>query len=182
MPDDYNTSTTELENSMTIFTIMGELTDKTSHELIKLFFGHPVDSSVHVVVDSEGGNSDVYCLFVDCTRRHRRAGTLCTVAAGEVMSGAPVIVAAGSPGLRYSYEHTSWGMHEPFVTEVCPDPVVQTAQMCSLQSCVDRFYNIISVLTDTSVRTWRGRLKGQSLLTFDAKQALKWNLIDEILE
>jgi ATP-dependent protease ClpP protease subunit len=161
--------------------ITGELNDATIHKLLCTFVLQKICGPILVAVNSEGGNSDVYSTFLDCSRRHRRAGVLETLAVGEVYSGATVIVASGSAGKRYSYEHALWGMHEPYLPETTGDPAVLQSEIRMLQSTVDRFYSIIAELTKTSVATWRRRLKGQSMVSFDAKQALKWKLIDSII-
>jgi len=166
---------------ITLLKIIGELNNDVIDVLIDTFFARDADDGVNVVVASEGGNSDVYSVFIDCTRRHRGAGSLLTLAAGEVYSGAPIIVAAGSPGKRCAYEHCLFGLHEPYLQETTGDPAVLKAELSTLQSTIDRFYTILSQLTHTAVATWRKRLAGKSMVGFDAKQALRWGLIDEII-
>jgi ATP-dependent Clp protease, protease subunit len=166
---------------ITLLKIIGELNNDVIDVLVDTFFSRDADDGVNVVVASEGGNSDVYSVFIDCTRRHRDAGSLLTLAAGEVYSGAPIIVAAGSPGKRCSYEHCLFGLHEPYLQETTGDPAVLKSELQMLQSTIDRFYTILSELTGTTVKTWRSRLSGKSMVGFDAKQALRWGLIDKII-
>lgn len=165
-----------------IFKIIGELNKDTMSSLIDEFVGKPVDEGYNVVVNSEGGDSEVFFAFYDITRRLRRDNLLSTVAVGEVCSGAPVIVASGSLGKRYSYGHTMFGMHEPYMSSTSDDPAVLQSELQCLQSNIDRFYSLLSSITDTSIATWRKRLKGKSMLYFDAKQAVKWKLIDEVIK
>jgi len=133
-----------------------------------------------VMVSSEGGDSDVFCVFVDLFKWWRMEGLVNTIGVGEVMSGAPLIVAAGSTGCRLAMEHALFGLHEPYLTEIQGDPAVFEAEKRGLQSTIDRFYNLLAELTGTSVKTWRSRIHGKSLVTFDAKQAKKWNLVDKV--
>ncbi|RLC87844.1 MAG: hypothetical protein DRJ03_04670 [Chloroflexi bacterium] len=165
-----------------IFKIMGELNSSTMVAMVEEFVGKPVDEGYNVVVNSEGGDSEVFFAFYDITRRHRRDHLLSTLAIGEVCSGAPVIVASGSPGMRYSFQHTMFGMHEPYMSSTSDDPAVLQSELQCLQSNIDRFYSMLSSVTETSVATWRKRLKGKSMVYFDAKAALKWKLIDEVIE
>lgn len=176
-----STSKLPSRRSIKSLKIVGELNNEVISALIDAFYLRPLDEEVHVVVSSEGGNSEVYSTFVDCTRRHREAGLLTTVAVGEVFSGAPVIIAAGSPGCRRSYAHTLFGMHEPYYPEMGTDPAVLQAEYRALQSTIDRFYTLLETLTKTTSKTWRKRLSGKSMVTFDAKQALRWGLIDVIV-
>lgn len=138
------------------------------------------DEILSVIIYSGGGNSDVFCCFMDFFSWWRARGLVETLACGEVMSGAPIIVAAGSPGHRVAMKHTLFGLHEPYLSETTPDPAVFDSEKRMLQSSVDRFYTLLSELTETSVRTWRNRLHGKSMVIFDARQALKWNLIDKV--
>ena len=164
-----------------ILKIVGELNNGVVSKMVDAYVDVlNEDDDLNVVISSEGGNSDVFCVFVDLFSDLRKRGKVETLAVGEVMSGAPLIVAAGSPGRRIAMKHTLFGLHEPFVSEVTDDPAVQLDEMRTLQSTVDRFYSLLSELTGTSVRTWRNRIHGRSLVTFDAKQAQKWGIVDSV--
>jgi len=165
--------------------IIGELNTHTVIRMCDIYHTmlNPTDFSevvLDVIVSSEGGDSDVFCVFVDLFKYWRMKGNVNTLAVGEVMSGAPLIVAAGSKGHRLAMEHTLFGLHEPYITTIQGDPAVFESEKRNLQSTIDRFYTLLSELTDTSVRTWRSRIHGKSLLTFDAKQAKKWCLVDTV--
>lgn len=164
-----------------ILKIVGELNNDVVSSMIDAYIRVlKEEDDLNVVISSEGGNSDVFCVFVDLFSDLRARDMVETLAVGEVMSGAPLIVAAGSPGRRVALKHTLFGLHEPFVSEITDDPAVQLDEMKTLQSTVDRFYSLLSELTGTSVRTWRKRIHGRSLVTFDAKQALKWGIVDKV--
>lgn len=158
--------------------IIGELNNSTISALFDAYLTGA--DEIEVAICSEGGNTDVSCAFVDLFSPWRRAGSLGTVAFGEVMSGAPLIVAAGSPGRRVAFMHTLFGLHLPYLDETTGDPAVQDSEFRMLQSTTDRFITLLSGLTDTTERTWRKRLKGKSMVIFDAKQAKKWGIIDNI--
>jgi len=163
-----------------LLNIIGELNNQTIENILETSEVMCPEPLI-VNVASEGGNSDVFCVFVDVFKPMIDGGAVTTRAVGEVMSGAPLIVASGSKGKRYSYKHTLFGLHEPFMEEVQGDPATYESERRTLQSTIDRFYTLLSELTDTTVSTWRKRIHGKSLLTFDAKQALKWKLIDKII-
>ena len=163
--------------------IVGDLNDETISTMVDAYYkmnNRSKEDVLSAVVCSGGGNSDVYCCFVDLFSWWRKRGQIETLALGEVMSGASLIVAAGSRGYRISMHHTLFGLHEPYLNETTADPAVFDSEKRNLQSATDRFYSLIAELTDTSERTWRRRLHGKSLVVFDAKQALKWNLIDKV--
>jgi len=164
-----------------ILKILGELNNDTISTMVDGYLSVlDEEESLCVVVSSEGGNSDVFCVFVDLFSDLRARGKVETLAVGEVMSGAPLIVAAGSPGRRVAMKHTLFGLHEPFVSDVTGDPAVQDSEFRTLQSTVDRFYTLLSELTGTTVGTWRKRIHGKSLVVFDAKQAQRWGLVDKV--
>jgi ATP-dependent protease ClpP protease subunit len=164
-----------------ILKIIGELNNDTISTMMDAYLAVLDEQQpLRVMVSSEGGNSDVFCVFVDLFSDLRARGMVETLAVGEVMSGAPLIVAAGSPGIRCAMKHTLFGLHEPFVSDVTDDPAVQNSEFRTLQSTVDRFYTLLSRLTGTSIRTWRNRIHGKSLVVFDAKQAQKWGLVDKV--
>jgi len=165
--------------------VLGELTNETVSVMVDAYYSllnsaEEEDANLSVVVSSGGGNSDVYCCFVDLFSWWRDRRRVETLALGEVMSGASLIVAAGSRGHRVSMAHTLFGLHEPYLAETTADPAVFDSEKRGLQSAVDRFYSLLEDLTDTQARTWRRRLHGKSMVIFDAKQALKWNLIDKV--
>jgi len=166
---------------MKVIKVIGPLGGEAVSQFINAFYAAKVEE-VHVVINSEGGDSDVYLAFYDCSRRFRRAGMLTTTALGEVDSGACVLVASGSKGRRFSYAHTIWGMHEPFLTSVTADPAVQDSEFDSKKFTLDKYYSLLGEITGTRPNRWRKRLGGKSMVTFGAKTALKWRLIDEILK
>lgn len=160
--------------------VIGELNnEKLNHWLDCLALNHT--SGWEVTVCSEGGDLHACFAFLDLFKEYRDAGKLETVAVGWIMSGAPVIVASGSPGRRFIFEHTAVGLHLPFLMGGNEDSGAQDVEMQDLERTKARFCRVLEGLTKHSRKWWHKTLKGRSMVYFDAHEAQKVGLVDTVL-
>lgn len=158
--------------------ICGELEDDT----IKAVWNAYSDKKDFLLtLCSPGGNIVVYHALLDFLEIAREEGRLITLAMGECFSGAPLLVAGGSPGKRYAYKSTLFGLHEPFLTSIPEDPGAQDSILRQLESVKKQYYQFLSSLTNHRAKWWEERLKGKSMWHLSAQEAKKLGLIDEVL-
>lgn len=152
-----------------------------NHETIRSLYRHYTPGEpFYLSVCTQGGDADVWLTAVDLLGTARTGGELYTCGFGEVLSGGPLLVAMGSPGCRRAGRHTLFGMHEPYLTGVTEDPAAQACEFRMIESMKDRFYNLLAEITPHTKRFWRNRLHNQPMLYFDAQDACKMGLIDEV--
>lgn len=158
--------------------ICGELGDET----IKAVWDSYCDSDEFLLtLCSPGGDIIVYHALLDFLEIAREEGRLMTLAWGECFSGAPLLIAGGSPGKRYAYKSTLFGLHEPFLTDIPDDPGAQHTVLTHLEFIKKQYYQFLSNLTKHRVKWWEDRLKGNSMLHLTAQQAKTYGIIDEVL-
>jgi ATP-dependent Clp protease protease subunit len=170
-------------------TLIGELNDEALANLLESVEGWTeapmvlggAGQTYSLSVCSPGGDCHVYGAIVDLLSPIADAGLLQTIALGQCCSGAPLIVASGNKGQRYSYRNTSWMLHEPYRAEFTEDSGAQAAEIRDLESTRDRYYNLLCEFTGRTRRFWRHRVQGKSLYFFDAKEAKRCGLVDEVI-
>jgi ATP-dependent protease ClpP protease subunit len=141
----------------------------------------PRADQVTLYLCSPGGEFAAWSAVIDLLSTYRDCEQLCTVGMGEVASGAVPILASGSPGRRGIYRHAMVGLHEPFLDETTPDPAVQSSEMRIIEAMKARFYNLLAEYTNNRPSWWRKRLAGQSMVWIDARQAVRWRIVDHVL-
>jgi len=171
--------------------VIGELNDDKIEEWllalrpVKFLFHHPSikpEPEVYdVVVCSEGGDEHAYTAFIDLFARVRDEMRLKTTAVGRVMSGAPLLVANGSPGHRRSYASTMWGLHLPYLASMDEDSGAQDIEIHDIEKSKAMYCSRLEQVSKHTRRWWRKLLKGKSMVYFDAQQALRWGLIDTVI-
>lgn len=158
--------------------ICGELGSDT----IKAVWDSYDDSSEFILtLCSPGGDISVYHALLDFLENARNEERLTTVALGECYSGAPLLIAGGSAGRRVSYKSTLFGLHEPFLVDVPPDPGTQYAILQQLEAIKNQYYGFLSQFTKHKQKWWRERLEGESMWYLTANEAKSVGLIDVIL-
>jgi ATP-dependent Clp protease protease subunit len=158
--------------------ICGELCDET---IKTVWDNYGDDKEFLLTLCSPGGDITVYHALLDFLEIAKEEGRLATLAMGECFSGAPLLVAGGSPGKRYSYKSTLFGLHEPFLSHIPNDPGAQVAILEHLESVKKQYYQFLSSLTNHRAKWWEERIRGKSMWHMSAREAKKLGLIDEVL-
>lgn len=158
--------------------ICGELEDNT---IKAVWESYDDNKDFLLTLCSPGGDITVYHALLDFLEIAREEDRLMTLAMGECFSGAPLLIAGGSPGKRYSYKSTLFGLHEPFLTSIPPDPAAQYSILKQLESIKDQYYGFLAQFTKHRKAWWREQLEGKSMVYMTAHDAKKMGIIDEVL-
>lgn len=134
---------------------------------------------ITLFVSSYGGSLDDAMGLVDVMRT--LSCPVATVAIGKCMSAAPLIVAAGEPGRRYSMMNTSWMLHdvEQDVGAGCPDWIEGMAVAGKVIAA--RYAELLGEWTDRKKHIWTRIFKMKKDRFFTATQACKWGIVDAII-
>lgn len=158
--------------------VCGELGDDT---IKAVWEAYDDNKDFLLTLCSPGGDITVYHALLDFFEIAREEGRLTTLAMGECLSGAPLLVAGGSPGKRYSYTHTIFGLHEPFLVAIPPDPAAQFAILKHIEFIKEQYYCFLAKFSNHRQSWWQNYLEGKSMCYFDTKDAKQMGLIDEII-
>ncbi len=103
-----------------------------------------------------------------------------TIAVGKCMSAGPLIIAAGTPGDRWSMPNTQWMIHMGEVdnSETRIEAIKSAAK--HQEDITDRWYELMAHHSNVTVAKWRTICKKVGDTFFDADQALEYGLIDHI--
>ena len=135
------------------------------------------DQDIHLYINCPGGDIDdtlaIYdtMCFLNCE--------VCTYCVGAASSGAAIILAAGAKGKRYALPHAKVMIHQPWgaVGGQASDMRIQADEILKVkQTLLDILSHHTGKPADQIARdTERDRY-------LDAKEALEYGLIDEVLE
>jgi len=135
-----------------------------------------------ITLCSPGGEVTTYHALLDLLQIPREEGRLTTIAMGQCYSGAPLLIAGGSPGKRFSYASTLFSLHEPYLAaELPPDPGAQYEIMNQLAIIKERFYEFLSAFTNYRSEWWRNKLEGRSAWNLSPTEVQKLGIIDDII-
>jgi ATP-dependent protease ClpP protease subunit len=135
-----------------------------------------------ITLCSPGGEVTAYHALLDLLQPLREEGRLTTVALGQCQSGAPLIIAGGSPGKRLTYSSTIFSLHEPFLAaELPPDPGAQHEIFRHLEIIKGHYYEYLSAFTNHRSEWWRSKLEGRSSWTLSPVEVQKLGIVDEII-
>jgi ATP-dependent Clp protease protease subunit len=157
--------------------------DELNDETIKTVWS-AYDSSKNLVITlcSPGGEVTTYHALLDLLQAPREEGRLITIAMGQCYSGAPLLIAGGSPGKRLSYASTLFSLHEPYLAaELPPDPGAQHEILNQLAMIKTHYYEFLSAFTNHRSEWWRNKLEGRSAWNLTPTEVKKLGIIDEII-
>ena len=133
------------------------------------------ESPVNIEICTYGGDAYAMLALVDLIRTC--PVKINTIARGPVMSAGAFVLAAGT-GVRFAYPNSQIMLHDIFgmVKGSSRDVIVESDHWKKLQ---DRCYTILSEFTGKPKSFWKRKFK--TTLYLSAKEALKYNLIDEVV-
>jgi len=160
--------------------LFGEFDEERVNKVIKglYFLSGTSDDLIELYVSSEGGS--VYEMFGLLDVISLIANKVQTIAVGKCMSAAPLIVAAGTRGDRWSMPNTQWMVHMgdselgSSRVEGIEDELKHNKNMNEL------WYKLMAKCTGTEVKVWRARCKKVGDNYFDAEEARELGLVDNI--
>lgn len=133
------------------------------------------ESPVNIEICTYGGDAYAMLALVDLIRTC--PVKINTIARGPVMSAGAFILSSGT-GIRTAYPNSQIMLHDIFgmVKGSSRDVIVESDHWKNLQ---DRCYSILSEFTGKSKSFWKRKFK--TTLYLSAEEALKYNLIDEVV-
>lgn len=164
-----------------LIVVAGEIGDALVREL----YGIPDTARwIDVHVCSPGGSFASAVAVIEIFHRWmRQKKTVRTVAIGEAVSAASMIVASGTPGRRYSYRSTSWGLHLPFLSgDQIEEHRSQKSDSKLLAQMAAQYYHLMAAATGRTQKEWKQMLAREATVWLDGRQAREWGLVDEVIE
>ena len=132
---------------------------------------------IELYVSSYGGALDEAFALHDVTRTIR--APVHTVALGKCMSAAPLLVACGQTGERYTTDNTTFMLHDAHVeAEGSPAQVELDGKLA--RETMDRYCTLLGRYTDKPKRFWASLIRSRTDRYFTAQDALEWGLVDGI--
>lgn len=161
-------------------TISGEIDSAKAEETITSLINldsKPGTAPIGIRISSPGGSLMAVMAICDVIRNLRRP--VITVALGEAISGAAIILSSGDK--RYIGEHTIVMLHQPTVVfENWSSSFNDFIQFSSaLIKIENQMYRLLAENTGKSVKQIREILKKETWLT--AREAIEFGLADELL-
>lgn len=167
-----------LENRV-IF-LVGEITDGSATALIMRMLylqNTKKESDIHLYINSPGGSVDATLAIYDTIRfLECEVNTYCI---GHAMSGAAVVLAAGSKGRRYALPNSKVMIHQPFggLYGQTSDVKIQAEQILSMKK---KLNEILAKHTGQTVEQVTADAERDKYFT--AEDAKAYGLVDQVLE
>jgi len=136
---------------------------------------------VDLYITSYGGSIDEAFALHDVTRTVKCP--VHTVALGKCMSAAPLLVACGEKGQRFTTESTSFMFHN--VTLIFEDyysasPEQMATYVSAVQDQTARYAKLLTKYTKKNTRFWKRVLSSAVDIYVTAEQAVEWGIVDDI--
>lgn len=133
---------------------------------------------IELFISSNGG-----CLYEMLALYDVLNTTTCpihTVAVGKCMSAAPLLVAAGTRGNRYSMPNTQWMIHD-FSLSIPPDKLLSIkSDIKSTDEIKSRWASLMETHTKVSAKKWIVMCNRSADTYFNAEEALEWGVVDHL--
>lgn len=169
-----------LENST--FFLVGEITEENVGECIKWItyenLGDGPKKILTLFINSQGGDLYQGFALIDAMRLSRH--TIKTVAIGNAMSAAFLILAAGTKGQRYATQNAGLMTHQ-FTSGSEGKYHDLKAEIKELDWLNQRMYNILKDATELDGRTVKRKLLPESDMYFKAEELINYGVIDYVI-
>lgn len=144
-----------------------------------LLEGKDAETPIELYVTSYGGTMEDAFALHDVTRTLKPP--IHTVALGKCMSAAPLLVACGYRGNRWTTPNTTFMLHDATMeSEGFPAQVEQAARL--EKDVTERYAWLLARYSKRDRRFWRRIFNSRVDRYFTAEQAVDWGLVDQIWE
>ncbi len=133
---------------------------------------------IELIVSSTGGDMDEAFGLHDATRIID--APVHTVALGKCHSAAPLIVACGAKGCRYTTEHCVFMLHDVSVEASPGSPVMIETETGWAKKSMVRYAELLEQYTNMPKKHWTQIFAKKKDTYFDAETAVEWGLVDTI--
>ncbi|SVE02928.1 uncharacterized protein METZ01_LOCUS455782, partial [marine metagenome] len=177
-------------NDLKTISLYGEVEENICHEIISFFYNYKAlipkeeikseKETIDFIVSTEGGNvQDMFAIY-DCMRDIKKECDIQTYGVGKVMSAGVLLLAGGTKGKRKIGKHCRLmlhavsGGHFGSLNELEVD--IKEVRWYQTQ-----FIRALAKETKLSQKKVREIFYSKTDTYFDAQQALKWGMVDEVV-
>ncbi len=162
--------------------LQGDIEEESTAKAVRALYAMAAlnqTKDITLFVSSYGGSLDDAMGLVDVMRT--LSCPVRTVALGKCMSAAPLIVAAGEPGHRYSMTNTSWMLHSVSqdVGSGCPAWIEGMGIAGKVISA--RYAELLGEWTERKKHVWTRIFNMKKDRFFDSQQAWEWGIVDAVI-
>lgn len=133
---------------------------------------------IELYVSSYGGHLDESFALHDVTRTIKCDVVTCAL--GKCMSAAPLLVACGKRGHRYTTESTTFMLHDVRVFDVQGRPADLAVEADVAMGMMDNYAKLLGRYTNKDRRHWRRLFDSKTDRYFDSETAIEWGVVDAI--
>lgn len=133
---------------------------------------------IELYVSSYGGYLDESFALHDVTRTIKCDVVTCAL--GKCMSAAPLLVACGKQGYRYTTESTTFMLHDTRISEMEGRPAELVVEADVAKGMMDHYAKLLARYTKKDKRHWRRLFDAKTDRYFDADTAIEWGVVDAI--
>lgn len=167
-------------NNRRIF-LLSDIEDEHINKIIKgiyLLDAQDDKKPIELYVSSFGG--DIYEMFALYDVLNTTTCPIHTVAIGKCMSAAPLIVAAGKKGFRYTMPNTQWMIHQPSIDLGFDrqDHIKMDLHHC--ESLKSNWTDLLQKHSKLSKQEWLRFMNKSGDQYFSADEAIEKGLVDHI--
>ena len=135
---------------------------------------------IDVIISTEGGNvQDMFAIY-DCMRDVRKDCDINTFGVGKVMSAGILLLAGGSPGKRRVGKHCRLMMHSVQGGHFGSIKELET-DIREVRWYQEQFIKALVEETKLNYKELKTIFRKKTDTYFDAEQAVKWGIADEIV-
>jgi ATP-dependent Clp protease, protease subunit len=162
--------------------LYGDIEKKRVDYTIKAFLmmGAASPDPVTLLVNSLGG--DVYDTFAIYDIMQAMPCPIRTIAIGTCQSAAPLLVAAGTQGNRFSMPNCYFMTHESWMELEVSTVIAAQKTVAHYQAFEDRFDNLMETHSKLTAQQWKTIYQKPGDSYFDSKTALDYGIIDNIMD
>lgn len=159
----------------------GEITEDRTNKIVRGLISLTDKSNeiITLIVRSPGG--DLYETIAIYDVLQNLKASVRTIALGYCQSAAPLLVAAGTKGMRYATPNCFFMIHDSIVEspETSLDDIKNDVR--HFTHLRKRFFKLLESHTSLSYKKWRDIYHKRGDSFFDTELAMKYGLMDEII-
>ena len=176
------------------FYLFENITQETCKSFFEWTESKEYDNSI--IICSDGGNCAITYAIIDWIDRNKEVKSknlktnhveilskqIFTIATGYAHSGALLILSSGTKGCRKAYKHSTFMLHQP-ILEIDGNVSKLTTDLISLENDYDTYCEILAENTGKTALYIKNLIDSapNNEITLNAKQALEFGIIDEII-
>lgn len=169
--------------------MIGEITEETSRELISaLLYLKDIEAPdeesektpIQIYISTNGGNADDMFACYDIMKMTQKEVVIETIGVGKVMSAGVLLLAAGTKGQRKIGRHCRVMLHSVVGGHIGPMHSLDN-EVNAVKRLQKEYVKTLAEETNLTVQDINRLMRKKVNVYFDAKTAIKYGIVDEIL-